>query len=163
VLKLFYNAVPQLFLWILLLAVLFLIVITSLLNWDSVGRKYEESSKPAQGPVEILAGWVSNSRNGNYYRWKIANRLGELWREMSGQLKNQGLSVSPEAAETQESHLSEAIQRYLKAGLEESFVDYPRPPLPYMRRQATPFDLNVDEAVKFLESQMEARCGQKHP
>ncbi len=46
------------------------------------------------------------------------------------------------------------MQRYLKAGLDKSFVDYPLPALPFMRRKATPFDLNMDEAVEFLESRI---------
>ena len=51
----------------------------------------------------------------------------------------------------------ESVQHYLKAGLDESFVDYPLPPLPLMRRQATPFDLDVEQAIEYLESQMEDR------
>jgi hypothetical protein len=163
VIKLTYAIIPQLFQWIFLLAVLILIVTTGLLKWFSMGQAYELPSRPARGPVEILAGWVSKSRNGNYYKWKIANRLGELWREMSGQFKNQGLSTRTEPPDALASHPPEAVQRYLKAGLEESFVDYPLPALPYVRKQATPFDLNVEEAVEFLESQMEAHSGQKHP
>jgi hypothetical protein len=154
VLKLFYAAVPQLFLWILLLVGLVMIITPGLLNWNSDGRPYEQPSKPAQGPVETLAGWVSNSREGNYYKWKIANRLGKLNGDMSGRMDALNLPDQPGAPATPGQLPPEAVQRYLKAGLDESFVDYPLPKLPFLHRQATPFDLDVDKAVEFLESQM---------
>jgi hypothetical protein len=162
VLKLYIAAVPQIVLWIFLLAVLILIVISNLLKWISIGKTYEKPSRPAQGPVEILAGWVSNSGKGNYFKWMIANRLGKLAREMSGRMQAGVFPAHPEGLGAPGQLPPEAVQRYLKAGLDESFVDYPLPPLPFMQRKATPFDLNVDEVVKFLESQMEARIGQKH-
>jgi hypothetical protein len=163
VLKLLIGALPQFVLWIFLLAVLILIVIASLLNWISIGKIHEKPSRSAQGSVEILAGWVSNSRKGNYYKWMIANRLGKLAREMSGRMEEGRYPAHPEDLDAPGQLPPEAVQRYLKAGLDESFVDYPLPPLPFLQRKTTPFDLNVDEAVKFLESQMEARIGQKHP
>ena len=146
---------PRRIWWILLLAVVILSVISSLLNWNSEGRTFEESSKPARGPVEILTGWISNSgREGNYYKWLIANRLGKLARVMSVRFENRVLPDHPDEPE--------AVQRYLKAGLDESFVDYPLPSIPFIRRKVTPFDLDVDEAVEFLESMMEAPSGHKH-
>ncbi len=155
VLKLVYTSIPQLVLWLLLLAIIIFSVISNLLNWSAGGRTFEEPSKTAQGPVEILTGWISNSRGeGNYYKWLIANRLAKLASAMSVRLENRVLPNRPEEPE--------AVQRYLKAGLDESFVDYPLPSFPFMRRKATPFDLEVDEAVEFLESQMEAPSGQKH-
>jgi hypothetical protein len=164
VLKLAYAAIPQLLWWILLLAVLILIVIISLVNWFTIGKKFEEPTRPGQGNVEILAGWVSNAGKGNYYKWMIANRLGKLWGEMSGRPENRGRPALPaEGPSAPSQHPPEAVQRYLKAGLDESFVDYPLSTLPFMRKKATPFDLNVDEAVGFLESQMEAGSGKKHP
>jgi hypothetical protein len=155
-LKLAYGFVPQVLQWILLLVVITVIAITSLLKSISTGRKYAQTSKPTQGAVEILAEWISNSRNGNYYKWMIANRLGKLNGEMSDGEEHPGRPARPEEGATL------AVQRYLQAGLDESFVDYPRPALPFLRRKATPFDLNIDEAVGFLESYMEERNGRKH-
>ncbi len=57
----------------------------------------------------------------------------------------------------------EAVQRYLQAGLGETFVDYPLPPFPFLRKHVTPFDHDVNEVVEFLESQMEERSGKRHP
>lgn len=148
-LNLFYATLPQLLLWILLLAALLLVTSLSLLSWYSGGRKYTQPPKPVQGPVESLAGWISNTNEGNYFKWMIAQRLGKLKLEMDLRLGSRS-RVPPEN-----------LQRYLQAGIEESFVDYPLPPLPFIRRQPTPFDQDVEEVVDFLESELEARSGNK--
>lgn len=162
VLSLTFSAIPQLILWIILVAVLILIVISSLVSWISIGRKPAEPARPAQGNVEILAGWVSKAGQGNYYKWMIANRLGKLWREMSGGLENGSKPANPGETKSAGEHAPEALQRYLKAGVEESFVDYPLPRRPFMHKEVTPFDIDVEEAVEFLEFQMEARSGKRH-
>jgi hypothetical protein len=163
VLRLGLAALPQLVLWILLLTILVLIVFTNLLKWISIKKKPEKPARPAQGPVETLAVWLSKSRQGNYYKWMIANRLGKLWGEMSGSTENRGRSSLPVESSAQARHPPGELQKYLKAGMEESFVDYPLPPLPFMRKKATPFDLDAAEAIVFLESQLEAYGGKKHP
>jgi predicted secreted protein len=161
-LKLAFTAISQLIWWILLLAVLMVIVLTSLVSWISIGKKPESPAKAALGSMEILSGWITKAGKGNYYRWMIANRLAKLWGEISGHMENRSRlahSVGPNSIDRQP---PEAVQRYLKAGLSESFVDYPLPPFPFMRKQVTPFDLDVNEVVEFLESQMEERGGRKH-
>jgi hypothetical protein len=95
--------------------------------------------------VESLSGWISKTGEGNYYKWMIANRLAKLKREMDIRLGNRG-RVPPQE-----------LQTYLQAGLEKSFVDFPLPALPFMRRQPTPFDLDVNEAVEYLETVLKDR------
>jgi energy-coupling factor transporter transmembrane protein EcfT len=163
VLGLVYSVIPQVVLWILLIFILIIIVITSLVNWFSAVKKYEQPFKPAHGAVEILSRWVANAKEGNYYKWMIANRLGKLAREMTIRYENRQASASPDDHKAPGEFPSESVLRYLKAGLDESFVDYPLPSMPFVRRKATPFDIDVNEVVVFLESEMEARGGQKHP
>ena len=162
VLNLTFSAIPQLILWIILVAVLILIIISNLVSWISIGRKPAEPVRPAQGNVEILAGWVSKAGQGNYYKWMIANRLGKLWSELSGRFGKGDKLAVPGEANAAGQQAPEALQRYLKAGMQESFVDYPLPRRPFMRKETTPFDIDVEEAVEFLESQMEERGGRKH-
>jgi hypothetical protein len=161
-LKLVFTAISQLLWWILLLAILIVIVIASLVSWISIGNKSEEPAKPAQGNLEILAGWITKAMKGNYYKWRIANRLAKLWGEISGHVENRSRLTHSEGSNSIDRQPPEAVQRYLKAGMGESFVDYPLPSLPFMRKQVTPFDLDVNEVVEFLESLMEERSGKKH-
>ncbi len=162
-LRLVYSFIPQVALWILLIFVLIMIVITSLVNWFSAVRRYEQPSKTVLGAVETLSRWVTNAREGNYYKWMIANRLGKLASEMTIRNEIRLASASPDDHKAPGELPPEAVLKYLKAGLDESFVDYPLPSTPFVRRKATPFDIDVNEVVGFLESEMEARSGQKHP
>jgi hypothetical protein len=163
VFKLLLSSIPQIFIWILLLGILILLIIASLVTWVPVRVSHQEISKRAMGPVENLAGWVQRRNEGNYYKWKIANRLGNLAREISNRQGNWRRTDPDKQANAPGQALQESVQRYLDAGTEESFVDYPLPPLPFMRRSDTPFDLEVEVVVDFLEDQLEAFSGQKHP
>ena len=146
VLRLYYTSVPQVVLWILLLAGLLLVLLTSLFAWIPAGRKYEKLYKPSIGAVESLSAWIAKSGDSTYYKWMVANRLGKLKRT---------LDESPQASARAGGNTPEAVRRYLQAGLDESFVDYPRPRLPFLRSGPTPFDLDVEQAVEALEKEME--------
>jgi hypothetical protein len=56
---------------------------------------------------------------------------------------------------------NEAVERYLEAGLNTSFVDYPSPKR-FQHSAPTPLDLDPQEAIAYLESQMELSRG-RHP
>jgi hypothetical protein len=154
-LRLIYSAIPQLLMWILLLAGMVLIAISSLVHWFTTGGRYEEPSLPTRGPVEVLADWIRNSRQGLYYKWVIANRLGKLAHELFLNRDDREISIRGRKSS------SEDVRRYLKAGLDESFVDYPAPALPFVRRQPTPFDLDIKDTVEYLEAHMEAASENK--
>ncbi len=156
--KLVAAAIPQLLLWILLLVALVLILISSLSSWNSSGKKHEKSSSPQMGPVETLAGAILRSKKGTYSKWVVANRLGNIMRELEGK---QGRTRQPysKALRQTEENLEMTVRRYLKAGIDESFVDYPQPHFPMKRKRATPFDLDIKIALEYLESQMKNYSG----
>jgi hypothetical protein len=47
------------------------------------------------------------------------------------------------------------LQTYLETGLHGSFADYPHVNRAFGKPQKTPLDLDITEAVEFLESQVE--------
>jgi hypothetical protein len=161
--KLYYSTIPQLFLWIILVVILSVVIITSLAEGISFDRKIREPLKPTPGSVESLAGWIKKIGDGNYYKWRVANRLGRLARELVTRQASQGEHPSRVKLEGSGWNPPPKVQRYLEAGLNESFVDYPRPSLAFLPQSATPFDMDVNEVVKFLESQVEASNERKHP
>jgi energy-coupling factor transporter transmembrane protein EcfT len=141
----YYSFVPQLIVWILMLVILGLMLISS---FTAENRFYEHRpprSKPVQGPVEVLAAWMLKAREGIYYKWLIAHRLGRLAR---------GLGTVSEV-EDRSKFRKEAIEKYLDAGLNKSFADYPRPSNPFTRAQPTPLDLYPKEVIDYLESKLE--------
>ena len=138
VLKLFYASIPQLLLWILLLVFLVLVVTHRLVNWNTVEQPNDEPSKPAQGPVEILAGWISNTGQGNYFKWRIANRLGKLRRELEGYPENRGLPAHIDVQDAPGRLPPEAVQRYLKAGLDGLVCRLPPAVAPFYAQAGHP-------------------------
>jgi hypothetical protein len=160
--KTYFGVIPQVILWILLMALVVVMLISNLLSWISFGKQYQQVSRPAQGSLATLANWISNPGKGNYYKWVVANRLGKLGIDLDVNLEKRDIPDLPDLVTVTDQLPSELVKRYLKAGLEESFVDYPLPPLPFLRRKVTPFDLDVEQVVKYLESKMEARRGRKH-
>jgi hypothetical protein len=143
--KYYYTAIPQFFLWVLLLLLLFVSVAWNFLPEARPSPRKERIRKPAEGQVEALTLWIHKARKGNYFKWQLANRLGRISRridELSGQRAGPG---------------TEGVEKYLDAGLNHSFVDFPtsrnrlRPPA------ATALDLDPKDAVDYLESQLELR------
>ncbi len=144
VFRFYYSLVPQLLLWILLLTGVFVIALSNFVPVERPGRRNESNRRFAHGQVEMLAVLLARVRKGNYYKWQAANRLGAIARrlgEMSGETRRPGIR-------------DEAVEKYLDAGLNTSFVDYPRPANPFQRPVPTALDLDPKAAVDYLESQL---------
>jgi energy-coupling factor transporter transmembrane protein EcfT len=150
--KYYYSAIPQLLLWALLLIVIFLTVIWNFLPETRSNQRKQLKRRAAEGQVEALAAWIRKSRKGNYFKWQLANRLGRIARRLAELSGEHTRFVSG----------NEAVDNYLDAGMNYSFVDFPGPKNRFHRTAPTPLDLDPEKAVDHLESQMELRRG-RHP
>jgi energy-coupling factor transporter transmembrane protein EcfT len=148
----YYFAIPQLFLWVILLIIIFITVIWNFLPEPRSSKRKPLKSRPAAGQVEALSEWILKSRKGNYFKWQLANRLGRISRRLAETSGDQ-LGSDPR---------NEAVDKYLDAGINYSFVDFPSPRNRFHRKEPTPLDLDPKEVVDYLESQMEQRRG-RHP
>jgi hypothetical protein len=155
VLGIYYNAFPQVILWICLVVVVLLMLFGSLgsdVEWKGT---VEDEAKPLQGPIEALAISLEKAHGGIYIKWQVAHRLGKLARDL---LVQRGDRINAKVIGPligRDWHPSGPVDEYLNVGLNGSFADYPNPPWPFGRPQPTPLDLDVNEAVEFLEAQME--------
>lgn len=160
--NLLYRALPQLTLWIILVVGVFLIALGSFTTDKIRAGVREEKKKAVKGPVEDLALWLMRRRRGNYFKWVAARRLGLLSREI--RLYEARPSRGPRAdAAAGDWNPPREVEAYLESGLNGSFADYPRPRWPWQSPQKTPLDLNPEEAVEFLESQLETAHDRRHP
>ena len=106
--------------------------------------------------MEALAAWIRKSSKGNYFKWQLANRLGKIAHrlaETSGQEAGRATNMGPG---------NEGVEKYLDAGINYSFVDFPGPKNRFHHPPPTTLDLDPKEAVEYLESQLELRRG-RHP
>jgi hypothetical protein len=139
--------------WVIVSLVLFMLVF-SLTPRPGFHRREEQKAKPLQGQVEGMAVWLRKAEKGIYFKWLVANRLGKLaylilLQRESGRPRSVftpllGVDWEPR----------KELQQYLETGLHGSFADFPSTGR-FSAHQPTPLDLNVTEAVDFLESQVE--------
>jgi hypothetical protein len=148
----YYSAIPQLFLWAVLLAVLVITVIWNYLPTARSSHRKQLKQGSAEGQVEVLAAWILKARKGNYFKWQLANRLGRIARRLA-ETSTQPTSINAG---------NQGVEKYLDAGINYSFVDFPGPKNPFHHPPPTELDLDPKEAVEYLESQLELRRG-RHP
>ena len=82
ILGIYYNAFPQMILWIFLVVIVLMMLFGSLGSDVVRNRMEEDKTKPVQGPVEGLAVSLEKARGGIYIKWQIAHRLGKLARDL---------------------------------------------------------------------------------
>lgn len=154
--QLFYRATPQLFWWILIVALAAIMIVSSLLPEESFVHREPLQPKPPQGPVESLALWMVKARGGVYFKWLIAHRLGNLAHQMLSQRETRENRSVFAPLIGRDWTPSKSLQNYLEAGLHGSFADYPQVAKRLVHTTPTPLDQNVADAVDFLESQFES-------
>jgi hypothetical protein len=155
VLGLYYHVLPQIILWACLVLIVLLMFFGSLSPTIIWKRHADDKAKPVQGSVEGLAVSLEKARGGIYIKWQIAHRLGKLARDLLVQRGDRVSAKTLGPLAGRDWHPSQPVDEYLDVGLNGSFADYPNPSWPFGRPQQTPLDLEVDDAVEFLEMQME--------
>ena len=154
-----YKSVPQFWIWVLLLGIVFFILLTPFLEDLPRLRGRERKIPPKPGAIEELAETLKQLDKGIYFKWVVANRLGKIIRNwvayrdrldkrwQANDLERLGWDASPE------------IRQYLDAGLNGSFADYPRFRIPFIRiKRKTPLDLDPNLVLDFLSKEMENEC-----
>jgi hypothetical protein len=144
-----YAFIPGRMIWIALLIVVLTAMLASFIPRGRRAQPRASRLKPAPGPIESLAALLVKARRGIYFKWRIANRLSRLLRQISAGPETAGITRSGNAA----------LDRYLDAGLNGTFMDYPPPAGRWARAAPTPLDLDPQIAIDHLESQMEQTRG----
>ncbi|HUF00348.1 MAG TPA: hypothetical protein VMN99_13905 [Anaerolineales bacterium] len=154
-LDLLYRSYPQWIWWFVVLFIVFLMIAFSLGPRPQSRGRVEEKPKPQQGQVEGLAIGLRRAEHGIYFRWVIANRLGKLaYQILLHRESGRPRSVFAPLLGTDWEPTKE-LQNYLETGLHGSFADFPNVRRFSSTPQKTPLDINVADAVEFLESQVE--------
>ncbi len=156
-LRLYYSILPQLILWLLLIVVVLISAAVSLAPRFNTQWVIKPEVKPAPGQIENLVGWLEKSqRNGNYYKWLIANRLGKTAREILAQREGQPVSKKFGRLAGRDWAPPQKIDDYLDSGLNGSFGDFPRPAWSRRGRpqKNTPLDMDPGQVLEFLENEM---------
>ena len=151
----YYRAFPQAILWAVLVIFVLLMLFGSLNSANTHRRTVMRKPRPLQGPVESLAVSLERASGGIYIKWVVAHRLGKIARDLLIQRGDRDSRKVIGPLSGRDWRPSQSVDAYLEAGLNGSFSDYPNPKWPFQKPKPTPLDLNVNEAVEFLEKQME--------
>ena len=152
-LSLLYRSLPQELWWWIVIFVVFAMLAFSLAPRSTFRGRAEAKRKPTLGQVEALAVWLRKAEGGIYFKWLIAHRLGQLAYQILLQRESgRPRSVFAPLLGTDWEPTRE-LQGYLETGLHGSFADFPNVKRLFGTPQPTPLDLDVAEAVEFLESQ----------
>lgn len=151
---LWYRSVDQSIWWIAALILVLAILARSLRQMNRIRERIRLKSRPVVGQVESLSVWMKRTEHGIYFKWLIANRLGKiahqvLLQRMGGKTRSffdplTGPDWTPDAS----------VYQYLETGLKGSFADYPQERRFFSKSTPTPLDHDVDEVIRFLESQV---------
>jgi len=148
-----YQSVAQLIYWTLLLVAVTLMAFGSLYGRERGREWVEEDTSPQQGPLQATARQIAQTGEGMYYKWLIANRMGKLARSIlylrSGQ---ESAPNSPLAG--RDWNPPAEVGAYLDSALMRTFADFPRKRR-FSRPPETPFDIDLNQVISYLESQME--------
>ena len=153
-LDLFYRSYSQGIWWWVIVLIVVVMLVWSLLPRTQFVHRTEAKAGPRVGQVENLARSLERAERGIYFKWLVANRLGKLAYQIlihreSGRPRS---IFAPLIGSDWEP--SRELQAYLESGLQRSFADFPHKPRGGAQ-QKTALDLDVAEAVEFLEVQME--------
>jgi hypothetical protein len=151
----FYHSIPQIVLWAVMLFLVSIIAAGSILPKEKFRRSEGLQRKPVRGPIEDLAVWVSRTQGGIYYKWLVANRLGKVARELLLERNGGHTSRSLQRLDGRDWNPPDEVGAYLESGLNGSFADYPQSHWLWSKPNPTPLNLNPQDAIEFLESEME--------
>jgi len=156
-LGLMYRTLSQGIWWWVVVFVVLIMLAYSLAPQPKFRSRNESKVKPQQGQVEGLAIWLRRAESGIYFKWLIANRLGKLaYQILVHRESGKPRSVFAPLVGT-DWEPSKELQKYLETGLHGSFADFPNTGRRFSPPQRTPLDLDVAEAVEFLEPQVDNR------
>jgi len=150
-LKLYYRAIPQLILWVLLVLAVFVSMFRLIPIKNLFRRTLKREQKPAVGPIENVSLWIKKSPGGIYYKWLIANRLGKVARELLDQREGRIRKGFTRLSGRDWNPLDE-VDAYLETGLNGSFADFPQP---RWWAKPTPLDVDPQQVIDYLENEME--------
>jgi hypothetical protein len=145
------QVIPQQVLWLFLLILILYIAVGSF-----YGKRYREESSPEMtdpvvGPVEAMAGYIEERHRGIYFKWQIAHRLGKIQQTIQEDASH--------GNSNQISLPSDRVRDFLDAGVNTTYADYAPNGL-MLKNISTPFDIELEQVVDYLEEQMEIKYEQ---
>jgi hypothetical protein len=148
------RVIPQSSYWLFVIISLGLVVIYIQLRNNIRIKEYNKTSAKREGAVEQFTEYLNRSERSNYFKWVIANHLANLdlkiRRQYSGNIERENQHISGMKGDG-----TPLLEKYFSAGLNTSFMAYQKKRKLLSRKNGSPLDIELEEVINFLESQME--------
>ncbi len=158
-----YRSIPQPVIWLVVLVVMLFVVLNVFFSRPQQAPRPRHMPEATIGAVETLARLLAHKKIGVYFKWQIARTLSEIALDLQELREhNRSRQLKFPLGTNQE------VQKYLDAGLNTSFADYPIPggfPIParFRKTPVTPFDTDLESVLRYLETQLESEDDRKRP
>ncbi len=152
---LYYDALPQILWWILIVAASLWFIMGSLTPEQKLRPRKADPPFMGRGQVESLALWLNKASRGNYFKWLVAQRLAQLARDLLTFRARRNPPSARTALRDADWNPPAEVASYLDAGLNRSFADFPQARWPFESPRPTPLDLNPHDALEIIESNLE--------
>ena len=158
--RLLYESLPQLPIWIAFLVFALIAAAGSLLLNGTPSREMAHPRPESRGRVQVLTRWIRRASEGEYFRWRLAQHLGAITRQVLAYQEH----VDPQEFEARlragRLDLPPPVLEYLQAR-HETWVPRPLSLLSRLRHRlrldggSQPPDPGLERVVTYLEEQME--------
>jgi hypothetical protein len=149
----YYHSVSEDIWWTIMIIVTFVLCGISFASMDDEWffGTWNMDEQSAQGAVEELMVWMLKLPRSAYHKWMLANRLGKLARSFLIQREGGYDQHWDGSLHSSVWDLPDKVSAYLRTGLK-------RPPsASEMLPRSSPLNLEPQQVVEYLESQMEDR------
>jgi len=147
------RSIAQVIYWAVIILVVGVVTVSSLANGWRFDRREENTAHTKMGPVESLAKDIQLTKKGMYFKWMIANRLAKLSQVILTQSKSND-SAAPQKLNGVDWPPPDEIKAYFENGLQRSIMPSRRNRF-FGKKPASPFDVDLNQVVSYLETQQE--------
>jgi hypothetical protein len=162
--RLYVESLPQTLFWVLLIIAALIIAGGSLIGRSKPRAKARAIEGEPTGRVTQWAMRIRLGNQGEYFRARLARRLGQLALATLAHREHRTLEEIREALESGEFDGPKEIAAYLQAGLardRSSLASEVAPSWPWSHR-ASPLDLDPAQIVTYLENKSKGARGGYH-
>ncbi|MBN1305193.1 MAG: hypothetical protein JXA13_12225 [Anaerolineales bacterium] len=153
-LTILYRLIAQLVLWGITLLVVAWLAFSSLYGRFRWKRSPASGHNFRRGQVQAMVENLGKLKQGRYYQWMVANRLGNLARSLLRLREGQDAFPAGSQLSGRGWAPPASVVNYLDAGLNNSFADFSERRCFFSPQVKTPLDADVWQVVDYLEKQI---------
>jgi hypothetical protein len=147
-----FKVIPQSAYWLFLIGCLSFLAFLFLVTDFFRSRPKKAAAGKTPGPVEILTNQLVRTQDSNYFKWLVANRLAKTALKIL--IRNNGEDEnSYRGFSDLDWDPPPIVRKYLETGKNSSFMEYREGRRYFKSRKSTPFDIDINEVIEYLETE----------